>query len=58
MRQNVKFDSKVTDLIEGGELFHTVGAEYLKAFETLQYLGKGRGTRRLAQFEVHKLVWG
>ena len=53
----VKFDREVADLIEGGKLFHTVGAEYLNVFETLQYLGKGRGTRRLAQFEVRKPVW-
>ena len=43
----LKFDREVVDLIEGGKLFYTVGAEYLKAFETLQYLGKGRGTRQL-----------
>ena len=54
MRENLKFDREAADLIEGGKLFHTVGAEYLKAFETLQYLGKGRDTRRLARFEVRK----
>ena len=46
--QDLKFDSEVADLIKDGKLFYTVGAEYLKVFETLQYLGKGRGTRQLA----------
>ena len=45
LKEDLKFDRKVADLIEGNKLFNTVGAEYLKAFETLQYLGKGRGTR-------------
>ena len=40
----LKFDRKVADLIEGGKLFYTVRAEYLKTFETLQYLGKRKGT--------------
>ena len=57
MREDLKFDREVADLIESGKLFYIVEAEYLKAFETLQYL-EGRGTRRLAQFEVRKPVQG
>ena len=36
----LKFDRKVTDLVKGGKLFHTVGAEYLKDLKLCNILEK------------------
>jgi len=41
-----------------GRLFQTVGAEYLKTFDTLAYFVKGGHFRRLIRLAVRRLPRG